>query len=437
MQRYFEVLPPNTSRPSSPRIRIHPSPSPLPSNPEVPPDAAAKSPELLDSSRLPEVEASYRAPRDPATVCGQLVGRGAETTPSHGAHGPTVERSPWLAHTRFLEVLPSTWDKGLAAFALLVAHQEPTLFFLYNTVKSTVRTWQNTTASVARFPRLRVMQEELHDTPLHPLEPYQNKSLQHALPLQKIFVFSYRILVCDRPPPRQLVMTPSQAEAWKRIVGYLDGQASVFPYVDVHHTRTRLDPLEKLCHSFWLSLVEHTYRKSEFEHPLIVATAFLVLSRGKNGLREVYNFATDITALKKMVRLASLQKFRDELGPSTLSLSIEDMNGSVTEEETTLLQREPLTTSVPVIDTETSNRAVADSFRTWAGNYLTTEYPTPMNSLIQTARFLSRFRYGGNLDAFVHWNGVTATLRGMRTTMSQFTSMAHNLHEDASSLLAN
>ena len=261
-------------------------------------------------------------------------------------------------------MLPSTWDEGLATVALPDAHQEPALFFLYNTVKSTVRTWQNTTASVARFPRLRVMQEELHDTPLHPLEPYQNKSLQHALPLQKIFVFFYRILVYGRPPPSQLAMTPSQAEAWGDIVGYLDEQASVFPDVDANHTRTQLEPLEKLCHAFWMSLVEQTYVASDFELPLIVATAFLVLLKEKNRLREVYNFATDITALKKMVRLATIQMYRDKWAPSTLPLSRDDTNSSITVEEATLLQQVPLTTSVPVLDTEASNRAVVDKFRT-------------------------------------------------------------------------
>ena len=85
--------------------------------------------------------------------------------------------------------------------------------------------------------------------------------------------------------------------------------------------------------------------------------------------------------------------------------------------------------------TEDSNRAVADRFKTWVHNYLTTEYPTIMNWIISNARFISKFRYGESLDAFVRWNGDTVTVRTVRTTLSQFSNMVWNEYENTSALL--
>jgi len=66
---------------------------------------------------------------------------------------------------------------------------------------------------VSRYTRIRVTQKEQDDVPVHPLKAYQNKSLQHALPLQKLFMFFYQVLVSERPPPSQLVLSAKQSLA--------------------------------------------------------------------------------------------------------------------------------------------------------------------------------------------------------------------------------
>lgn len=353
--------------------------------------------------------------------------------------GDAIQTNPWLAYTRFLEVLPATWDEGLQYMQTPTALQDPALYHLYSTVKSMVRTWQNSTAKTSRYARIRVMQEDVHDIPLHPLETYQALSLQHALPLQKIFVFFYRVYVQKLEAPTQLQLSLPQQDAWNQVVHYLD--QDTYPLeVNVFHDRTHLEPLEQLCHTFFLSLIEQTSIEDDFELALVVAIAFMTISPQAKRFREGYNFATDITALKKMIRLASIQKFREQFASDLKASQATSMDSAVSHEEAMLLfQEQPQAhkdQKLPLQDLqEAAHRSLADMFKTWVCNYLTTEYPTPMNWLINTARYLSRFRYGENLDAFVYWSGDTVTVRGTRTTLSKFTSMVHNEYERASALL--
>ncbi|KAL5422119.1 hypothetical protein PMIN05_012531 [Paraphaeosphaeria minitans] len=87
------------------------------------------------------------------------------------------------------------------------------------------------------------------------------------------------------------------------------------------------------------------------------------------------------------------------------------------------------------ISVEAENRNLADTFKAWVYNYLTTKYPTSMSWLINTARFISKFQYSENLDAFVHWNGDTVTVRNIRTTLASFATMARNEYEETSKIL--
>jgi superfamily II DNA helicase RecQ len=348
--------------------------------------------------------------------------------------GQSLQTNPWLAYTRFLGVLPERWVEALSYTAPPAPQQEPALHYLYCTTKSMVRTWQNSTAVTSRYARIRVMQEDMNDVPLHPLEPYQYFALQHALPLQKTFTLFYRVLTQQLPQPRKLRLLSAQLDKWNHIVQHLDTFNGTYPPVEVSHERTRLGPLEQLCHAFWLSLIEQTCLEDEFELPLVVSTAFLVVSSATKGLREVYNFATDITALKKMIRLASLQKYHEHFVAPAQQL-VEGTNQSITHVEAAALMGEQTTITQLHYNQEATNRAVADQFKAWVHDYLTTEYPTTANWLINTARYLSRFRYGENLDAFVCWSGDTVTVRGIRTSLAQYTSMVHNEYEHASSIL--
>ncbi|KAI8930545.1 hypothetical protein NX059_012157 [Plenodomus lindquistii] len=60
-----------------------------------------------------------------------------------------------------------------------------------------------------------------------------------------------------------------------------------------------------------------------------------------------------------------------------------------------------------------------------------------MNWLINTARYLSRFRYGDNMDAFVHRNRDKVAVKGIETSLSKSSSMVHNLTEQATKLMCS
>jgi hypothetical protein len=85
--------------------------------------------------------------------------------------------------------------------------------------------------------------------------------------------------------------------------------------------------------------------------------------------------------------------------------------------------------------TEDKNQSLVDQFGVWIHNYLTCKYPTTMNWLISTARYASRFRYGENLDAFVHWNGDNVTVRAIRTSLPQLQNAVWSEYSCASAVL--
>jgi hypothetical protein len=257
-------------------------------------------------------------------------------------HDQHVQTNPWLAYTRFLEILPPRWEDALEYMAIPPREQEPALYFLHNIVKGMVRTWQNSTAKTSRYARIRVMQENISDVPLLPLEVYQNFDLKHALPLQKTFVFFYRVLVQGLPAPKQLCLSPSQRDAWARIAEKIEDMAGTYTEVEVSYTRTHLEPLEQLCHMFWLALVEQTCLEDEHELALVVSTAYLVVSNKNRGIREGYNFATDISALKKIVRLASMQKFKEQFVAPVRRPDIRETNHAVIHLEALSLMSEQM-----------------------------------------------------------------------------------------------
>jgi len=358
---------------------------------------------------------------------------------------PSIQSNPWVAHLRYAEIFEqfSTWNEALQYIAIPKEKTEPKLFLLYSTVKSMVRTWQNVSASTSRYARIRVMQEDHTDVPTFPLEPYQDFDTKHAGPLQKIFIFFYRVLVQQLPKPNKLHLRNSQQRAWQKIAQALEDNGSEMTEIDCSHDRTELVGLEVHCHAFWLTLLQQTSYRDDFELAVLTPIAFLSLSPRGDGYGLVYSFATDLSALKKMARFAGLQYLQDTLSPpgsdeddiltpahpTQRALSREELSQLIAEQDAAIAAKD--------IEIEEQNRAVATDFKGWVYNYLTTEYPTPMDWLIQNARFLSRFRYGDNLDAFVQWNGDTVTIRRVRTTLAKFTSAVWNEYEAASSVLCS
>lgn len=413
ISRKFEVL-----RVPTPSTDNDPSPSSAETNAPPPGSAQALKSQLMQATKWAE------ATRE------KLL----EEIPS----APSLSTNPWIAHTGFLQVFAETptWDAAIAYVSNPTAALEPKLHYLYCTVKSMLRTWQNVTAQTSRYARIRVMQEHQTDVPLHPLETYQTLSLRHAGPLQKIFIFFYRVLEDDKKMPPTLTLQPHQEHAWAQLASHL-ASTHIVPTVDDNHTRTHLTTFEDYCYKFWLSLIEQTSRSAQFELALLTPIAFLSLSPTGEGFREVYNFATDLAALKKFCRFAALQKLQDHFldtpqaqqqdhpNQGDLPLSADEANMLINEQDQ----------YTPSTDTEANNRELADRFRTWVYNYLTTEYPTSMNWLITTARFISKFRYGDNLDAFVHWDGDNVTVRGLKTNFAAFATMVGNEYEEASKVL--
>jgi hypothetical protein len=60
-----------------------------------------------------------------------------------------------------------------------------------------------------------------------------------------------------------------------------------------------------------MTLIQQTLRSSDFELALITPIAFIALLPSGEGFREVYNFATDILAIKHLIWFARLQHMQD------------------------------------------------------------------------------------------------------------------------------
>jgi hypothetical protein len=122
---------------------------------------------------------------------------------------------------------------------------------------------------------------------------------------------------------------------------------------------------------------------------LTIPVAFLALSPAQNGFLKAHNYATHISNIKKMCRFAALQHWQDKLqvsvdegiAPFRLSPEPTDGEGSgpITAQEVDVLVEERGLVADSLVEVEEHNRSVANSFRKWVHNYLTTEYPTPMN----------------------------------------------------------
>ncbi|KAE8861455.1 hypothetical protein PTNB73_07009 [Pyrenophora teres f. teres] len=353
---------------------------------------------------------------------------------------PSVSTNPWIAHTRFLEVLQGlNWKEALLYVQPPYENHGP-LYVLYGTVRGMVRTWQNITVRSTRSSRIWVMREDDHDIPFRPLEPYQHLNTKHAITLQKVFLFFYRVFVEGLATPVTLHVTPPQCEAWNKVQQYLAECIRVdqYPEVGWDHGRTELTPLERLCHQFWLTLVEQTEIGDDFHLSLITPLAFIAISPKGDNFREAYLFATDLSALKKFARMAGLERVYEASRKAGVDkcAAVEDVVASpVTSEEVQLLlskQESALTTDNLH---EQHNRNKTDELIRWVRNYLSTSYPTPMCWIIHTSRYLSRYRYGDTLDAFVQWNGDVVCVRQVRTTMDKFRSMVWNTYEEASTML--
>ena len=354
------------------------------------------------------------------------------------AHVPTPTKrqtNPYLEHTRFQTIVRGMAWQEIRQYTQSAGNDEAALRYLEATVKSMVLVYQHTVAATSRWARIRVMQEDWQVIPRTPLFHYQGFDLRHSLPLVKVFIFFYRVCVLGAAQPHTLHMTHTQQIAWQAIQEHLDGMPRPLPSRELMHERTNLDNLESLCHQFWLSLIEQTSVRQDFEISLVTPLAFIAVDSKSDRFRAAYNFATDLSAIKKLARFAACQRLwavTQESGNENIA-----PNQSVWDEGVRDLEQDEVGPLVQEQEEarkardggEQRHRSLHDQFKDWIYHYLTTEYPTAMAWVITTVRYIGCLRYGETLDAFVRWNGSTVTVRYITTTFDRYRAMVWALHD--------
>lgn len=365
---------------------------------------------------------------------------------------PSDERitNPYVEHTNFHILLAGMeWDKARS----YVRPKQPTLplTLLLNTVKSMFRVWQNTVAyGTSRWARIRVMQEDENHTPIQPLVHYQDFSLRHCNTLCCVFTFFFQIWEGGLACPAQMQSSTLMKTTWQALHAHLtlNAAAAAAAAADVtlpptKHDRQRLGPLEALCHRFWMAVLQQTHSGADFALALPTALAFVALhTEDKAGFRPAYLFATDLSAIKKAARLATIQEYqatmaperRSEPAPAGEEASPPADDALVTVEEASQLLGDPGTTASPAGSQE-RHQTANEQLNEFTRRYLTTEFHTSMSWVISTTRYVSAFRYGDEIASFVQWSGGTVTVRGVRTSFPAFQDMVWNLVTEAESLL--
>ena len=354
---------------------------------------------------------------------------------------PTLDErqtNPYLEHTQFQRCVAGiSWA---AAGEYTTPRSTAQLKYLQDTVKSTTLVYQHTVSNTSRWARIRVMQENTQHVPVTPLFHYQAFDLRHSSTLVKIFTFFYQISIGGLQRPSTLRITSTQLSAWLAVQDHLESSNNVFLEVDLRHAREQLNQFERLCHDFWLALIQQTGRARDFELALVTPLAFVAVDAPGQRFRPAYNFATELSAVKKLARFAACQKLWDSSVGRDGSPSISDgsecdplLSTQPTEAEELMREQDALKASDDAC--EVVNRSANDDFKAWIYQYLTIEYMTPMSWVITTAHYISRFRYGETLDAFVRWNGNKVTVRDVSTTFDDYRAMVWALYDEAEALL--
>ena len=349
------------------------------------------------------------------------------------------QTNPYLEHTQFQKCLADISWEVVGNYTTPL--RTPQLRYLQDTVKSTTLVYQHTVSTTSRWARIRVMQENAHHVPVSPLFHYQAFDIRHSSTLVKIFTFFYQIWVGGLQRPPTLQITTTQLSAWLALQNHLESLEDEVPDVDLHHTRNHLNQSERLCHDFWLAIIEQTGRVNDFELALVTPLAFIAVDAPGRKFRPAYNFATDLSAVKKLARFAACQKLWDSSVRADQSPRVSEEPGiephlATQQIEAEELMREQDALQASIAAQETSNRSANDDFKVWVYQYLTVEYMTPMSWVITTAHYISRFRYGETLDAFVRWNGDRVTVRDVSTTFDDYRAMVWTLYDEAEALLS-
>ena len=345
----------------------------------------------------------------------------------------------YLEHTQFQKcVVGLSW---VAAGTYTSPNSTSRLKYVQDSVKSMTLVYQHTVSITSRWARIRVMQENLQHVPVTPLFHYQAFDIRHSNTIVKIFTFFYQIYLGGLKRPRTFSITTSQERAWSAIQDHIEQMDDSFPSVDLNHTRNRLTKSEELCHMFWLALIEQTGCTTDFELAVVTPLAFIAVDAPGQKFRAAYNFATDLAAFKKLARFAACQKLWDSMPANSHLILLHQESQSdhslatqPDEAEQLICEQDSITLSQR--DFEHENRQSNDNFKTWIYRYLTTEYMTPMSWIITTAHYISRFRYGETLDAFVRWSGDKVTVRDVSTTFDEYRAMVWTLYDEAEALLS-
>jgi hypothetical protein len=427
-----------------------------PRTPPVPEDApiepSAARPCRIEPIRTPSATRAHLVAREDASAtldrlraqfanARARAGKARESARKAVPARPSRQTSPFLEHTQFLRCLDELeWDKARQYTTPCRPIDKP-LAYLQGAVKSTVLAYQNTVAVTSRWGRIRVMQENSKEVPAMPLVHYQGYDLRHAITLVKIFTFFYHVLAKGWKKPSTLTITPRQQHAFQALQDHLDSCGDTFPTVDLKHKRQELTPVERLCHQFWLSLLEQTTVAHEFGTALSTVFAFIAIDPADPQFRAAYNFQTDLSAAKKLARFAACQLLWDQFAGRARAPADETTgDGSSGLADGVLLDE-----AAAVVDEQEQwalwtaeeewNRAANDDFRRWVHRYLTDENHTPMGWIITTGHYISSFRYQDSVDAFVRWEGDRLTVRNITTTFEQYKRMVWHLHKKASDIL--
>jgi hypothetical protein len=352
------------------------------------------------------------------------------------------QTNPYLEYTKFqacIQGLP--WETVRRYTAMPNAKKEPELHFLASAVKSTILVYQHTVASTARWARIRVMQEHPNDIPLKPLIHYQGFNNAHSNAVVKIFLYFYRIHTEVVPQPPLGRLTAAQKEKLEMLKQRIDQYNGQFPDMDTKHTRTKMTSVESHCHVFWVSLIMQTCIESDQALSLFNPLAFIAADPVKDQFRDAYNFATDLSAIKKIIRFAAIwrlvRKTQSFRRPTEEQCTVAHEDENVEAEDVRELMQPSTVRSRSETDEEGLEQEMAVAFQQWVEQYLTTSFPTAMAWCITTAGFISQCRYGETLDAFVRWEGSKVICRHVSTTFEAYTGMVWRVYDEACSHATN
>ncbi|XP_014550373.1 hypothetical protein COCVIDRAFT_31861 [Bipolaris victoriae FI3] len=363
------------------------------------------------------------------------------------APAPERQTNPYLKHTKFQQCVEGlSWEE---ARQYTRPDGDAKAQYLSQTVASMGLVYQCVVASTSRWARIQVMQENTQDVPTSPLIHYQAFNLHHTYIIAKVFLFFYHVFIRGRTTPSTLpVFSPTQQKAWDAIQEHLQSLPLPLPSISLTHRRTTLEPFERLCHTFWLSLLKQTAVIGDFELVLITPLAFLAVNSKINGFRPAYLFATDLSAIKKFARFAACQKLWDTTPNAKVEANAKPLGEEEKEES---VEGEPDVNEAEVarliyeqdeyekqskdLSSEDNARSYNEAFREWIYHYLGTTYHTPMAWVISSAQYISRIRYGETVDAFVRWSGSTVTVKEVSTTFEHFRNAVWSLQRKVEDLL--